>query len=75
MRQSPILRLIAGDNEAEFVEHPTEVARKALMAAALIETPPLADHLRRFAETLPARQRAARVEGLGRAHREQQAAR
>ncbi len=31
------LTLHQGDAEASFVEHPTEVARKALMAAAEVE--------------------------------------
>ncbi len=31
---APILTLHQGDAEASFVEHPTEVARKALIAAA-----------------------------------------
>lgn len=49
------LTLHQGDNQAEFTEHPTEVARKALTAAAKVESPPLADHLSRFAATLPDR--------------------
>jgi hypothetical protein len=44
-----------GDQQAEYVEHPTETARKALMAAARVEDGRLADQLRRFAETLPDR--------------------
>ncbi len=51
----PPLTLHQGGAEASFTVHPTEVARRALMAAARIESPHLADHLRRFAETLPAR--------------------
>lgn len=52
---TPILTLHHGDAEASFSEHPTETARKALIAAARIENPRLADQLRRFAETLPRR--------------------
>jgi hypothetical protein len=52
---APVLTLYQGEAKREFVEHPTEIARKALIAAALIETPVLADHCRRFAATLPER--------------------
>jgi len=40
---APALTLHHGDLEAEYVEHPTEVARKALIAAAEVETGRLAD--------------------------------
>lgn len=50
-----VLTLHKGDAKASFVEHPTETARKALMAAARVENGRLADQLCRFAETLPAR--------------------
>lgn len=49
------LTLHHGDAQAAFEEHPTETARRALTAAAQVESPHLADHLRRFAETLPPR--------------------
>lgn len=53
---APALTLHHGDQQAEYVEHPTETARKALLAAARVEHGSrLADHLRRFAETLPDR--------------------
>jgi len=35
---APALTLHHGDQQAQYVEHPTEVARKALMAAAEVET-------------------------------------
>ena len=49
------LTLHQGDAAASFEEHPTEIARRALIAAAQVETGQLADHLRRVAETLPNR--------------------
>ena len=52
---APVFTLHQGDAEASFVEHPVEVARKALMAAADLETPRWAEALRRFAELLPVR--------------------
>ncbi len=62
------LTLHQGDAQATFVEHPTEIARKALMAAALVEAPRLADQLRCVAEALPDRapfrlHRADTIEG------------
>jgi hypothetical protein len=51
----PALTLYQGDNHQEYEEHPTEVARRALIAAADLEDGLLASHLRRFALTLPAR--------------------
>lgn len=52
---APALTLHHGDQRAEYVEHPTGVARRALMAAARVEHGRLADQLRRFAEMLPDR--------------------
>jgi hypothetical protein len=49
------LTLHQGDAEASFMEHPTETARKALIAAASVEKSCFADQLRRFAETFPDR--------------------
>lgn len=48
-RQPPILKLHQGDEAASFVEHPMEVARKALRAAADLETAEWAAVLLRFA--------------------------
>jgi hypothetical protein len=44
-----------GDAEQTFVEHPTETARRALVAAADVETAWLAEELRRLAWALPNR--------------------
>jgi hypothetical protein len=52
---APRFTLHQGQSEATFEEHPTELARKALIAAAQIETPTLARHLHRIAELLPDR--------------------
>jgi hypothetical protein len=52
---APVLTLHQGDAEASFVEHPTEVARKALMAAADLETGRWPELLRRVASELPFR--------------------
>jgi hypothetical protein len=52
---APFLTLHQGDQQAEYVEHPTEVARKALMVAAEVENPRWAALLVRFAESLPPR--------------------
>jgi hypothetical protein len=52
---APVLTLHQGDSEASFVEHPIEVARKALNAAADIESEQIAARLRRVAELLPVR--------------------
>jgi hypothetical protein len=49
------LTLHQGGAEAVFEEHPTEIARKALMAAVEIETPDWAAVLQRFASALPHR--------------------
>jgi hypothetical protein len=59
---SPVLTLHHGEAHAEYkyTEHPIEVARKALMAAADLETGAWAEVLRRFASTLPHRCSARR---------------
>jgi hypothetical protein len=49
------LTLHHGAAEQAFTEHPTEIARKALIAAADLEAGPWAEVLRRFASTLPHR--------------------
>ena len=51
----PTLILHHGGGRAEYVEHPTEVARKALLAAAEVETEPVAAAMRRVAAALPIR--------------------
>jgi hypothetical protein len=49
------LTLIEGDAVAEFSEHPTEVARRALFDAANVETPEWSALVLRFASALPDR--------------------
>jgi hypothetical protein len=49
------LTLIDGDAQQAFEEHPTEIARKALMAAAEVETDGWPELLRRSARALPKR--------------------
>ena len=49
------LTLHQGGNKRELVEHPTETARKALLAAAEVEEPVFADRLMRFADAFPER--------------------
>ncbi len=39
----------------QFTEHPTETARRALLAAADVESPPVAATMRRLAALLPDR--------------------
>lgn len=63
-RQSRIFTLHQGDAEASFGEHPTEIARQALIDAAEVEGYPLADQMLRFAATLPERAQLARAERL-----------
>ena len=61
----PALTLHQGDAKAEYVEHPTEIARKALMAAAEVEWKqdrPFAYQLERFARTSPRREPIRREE-------------
>ena len=53
------LTLIHGDGQQAFAEHPTEVARRALMAASRVETGEFSDQLAQFASTFPARGGAA----------------
>ena len=52
---APVLTLHQGDAEASFVEHPTETARRALMAAAQVEGGRWPELCRRFARALPDR--------------------
>jgi hypothetical protein len=52
---APELTLHQGDAKTSFVEHPTEVARRALMAAAEVETDGWPELLRRSARALPCR--------------------
>jgi hypothetical protein len=60
------LTVIHGNEQRTFEEHPNEVARKALMAAADVEEPLLAAALRRVALALPHRGPLAdRQEGAG----------
>ena len=57
-RQSPILRLIVGRAEADFMEHPTAALKRAAETAAdheKLTDPRLADQIRRFARALPDR--------------------
>jgi hypothetical protein len=61
---TPTLTLHQGEQHAEYVEHPIETARKALLAAAHAESGQLADHCRRFAATLPSRPPIAKRAGL-----------
>jgi hypothetical protein len=49
------LTVIGGGGERTFEEHPTEIARRALMAAAEVETPEWAAVVLRFASALPHR--------------------
>jgi hypothetical protein len=49
------LKLHQGDNTAEFEEHPTEVARRALRAAAEVEQGLLSLSMLQAAESLPKR--------------------
>ncbi len=50
-----VLTLHQRDERKTYTEHPTEVARRALMDAADVETPRVAASLRRVAESLPDR--------------------
>lgn len=52
---TPVLVLHHGDAQASYEDHPMEVARPALMAAARLERPRLAGQLRRIAQALPDR--------------------
>ena len=51
----PTLTLHHGDAEAEYAEHPTITARRALEAAATVEDAEWAPLMRRFARLLPRR--------------------
>jgi len=61
------LTLKQGGSETSFTEHPIEVARRALIAAAEVEEPVLAASLRRVAAALPHRRPlpAARLDQEG----------
>jgi hypothetical protein len=61
----PSLTLIHNEQTRAFDEHPIETARKALMAAADLETEAWAEVLRRFASTLPRRERLSRCQPEG----------
>jgi hypothetical protein len=50
-----VLTLHQGDETADYVPHPIEVAREALLAAADLEPGHLASSLRRVAGLLPKR--------------------
>jgi hypothetical protein len=52
---TPVLTLHQGKNRQECVEHPIEVARRALRAAAGVETGLLALSMLQAAESLPQR--------------------
>lgn len=56
------LVLHQGDAQAEYMEHPTEVARRALMAAAAVEVGRWPELLRRFGTALPERDPIKREE-------------
>jgi hypothetical protein len=58
---APVLTLHQGDEKAFFAEHPIEVARKALIAAAEIEGEAWSSAFLRSAELLPKRG-AVRIE-------------
>ena len=60
---APTLTLHHGDAEAVYIEHPIEVARKALMAAADVEDDEWRSLLRRVALSLPRRAPVRRGEG------------
>lgn len=53
--QTPVFTMYEGSAHASFEEHPTMTARRALIAAALVETPEWAQILQRVASTLPHR--------------------
>lgn len=59
------LTLHQGDQEAAFVEHPLEVARRALLEAANLERDEWAAVMRRFASALPNRSPVRKGEGAG----------
>jgi hypothetical protein len=52
---APMLTLHQGEAKQEFVEHPIEVARQLLMAAADREADLVASELRLLASSLPRR--------------------
>lgn len=56
------LTLHQGQAQAEYIEHPIEVARRALLAAASLETEPpeWQQRFRRVADALPDRGRLTR---------------
>jgi hypothetical protein len=60
---APTLTLHQGDAQVAYVEHPTEVARRAMLAAAEFETGRWPELFRRFADALPERPPIKREEG------------
>ena len=52
---APVLTLHQGDEKADYVPHPIEVARQLLMAAADREGDLVASELRLLASSLPRR--------------------
>jgi hypothetical protein len=52
---APTLTLHQGDQRAEYVEHPIEMARRALLAAAELESGRWPELLRGTARNLPER--------------------
>jgi hypothetical protein len=51
----PTLTLHQGDAQEDYVEHPTEIARRALIAAAEVEVEGWPGLLLRVARALPSR--------------------
>lgn len=62
---APTLTLHQGDAQAEFVEHPMETARRAIMAAAEVEDDEWRSLLRRVGLSLPRRDPIKREGGDG----------
>jgi hypothetical protein len=60
---APTLTLHQGEKTREFIEHPTETARKALLAAADYETGRWPELLRRVASELPSRESIMATKG------------
>ena len=56
------LTLHQGEEQQEYTEHPTMLARQALLEAAEVETEDWAALLRRVARALPNRPRISRVD-------------
>lgn len=62
---APTLTLHQGDAHAEYVEHPTEVARRALLAAAEVEVGRWPALLREAARQMPDRRPLRRTRQAG----------